>query len=59
MKWTCRPCGDRELDFVDLEEVSRHLAEHGHESERWPDGDLVVVDMTLTPGDFEAGETPK
>lgn len=31
-----------------------HLARHDTEAwERWPDGDLVVVDMTLEPSDFE------
>lgn len=58
MRWTCTPCGGREWAFEDLESVAAHLAEHGHESDRWPDGDLVVVDMTLDPSEFKEGETP-
>jgi hypothetical protein len=48
---TCGLCGER----VMASELIVHLrVEHGIEEdfERWPDGEIVVHDETLEPGDF-------
>jgi len=48
---TCGLCGER----MTVDEIFPHLhQEHGLEVElqTWPDGDPVVVDATLEPGDF-------
>lgn len=30
-----------------------HPDEYGDGPERWPDGETVIIDTTLEPGDFE------
>lgn len=38
------------------EDFAEHMEEHGidvhAEAERWADGEVVVIDETLEPGDF-------
>ena len=50
-------CGLCPVDGLSLAEMAAHLYRaHGidlaTDVERWPDGEPVVVDMTLEPGDF-------
>ena len=50
--WVCQPAA-----WVDDEEIFDHLRRlhpdvWGDGPERWPDGQVVVHDMTLEPGDF-------
>lgn len=53
---TCRLCppGDDRVADEDLLEHLRvtHPTRYGDGPERWPDGEPVVTDETLEPGDF-------
>jgi hypothetical protein len=50
---TCGVCGAR----LHHSEAQTHLLTHGIDIERdaarWPDGEIVVVDQTLGPDDFD------
>lgn len=51
LRWACHLC-DTELVFAGFDEAAAHLAEHGYEVDRWPDGSPVVIDHTLEPQEF-------
>jgi hypothetical protein len=43
------------VDFDGIEEAADHMADHGFEVDRWPDGRPVIVDTTLEPYEFAGG----
>ncbi|MET0416022.1 MAG: hypothetical protein ABW022_08380 [Actinoplanes sp.] len=56
---TCHVCPPDDSNVPD-EELYDHLRVihpdlFGSGPERWPDGEIVVHDMTLEPGDFTGG----
>jgi len=56
VKWFCQLGSDEPIEADDLDAVAEHLRlmhpDQDHEPQRWPDGDIVVVDQTLEPDDF-------
>ena len=51
----CRLCGDHPPEMWDHMRLM-HPEEWDGGPESWPDGELVVHDLTLTPTDFEPGK---
>ena len=44
--WVCHMSG------IPSEDLTAHMRDHGYEPDPWPDGDPVIVDTTIEPGDF-------
>lgn len=58
MSWTCGLCGE-EVDAYAGVDLLHHLRQFHPDHfdsdidfERWPDGEVVVEDLTLAPQDF-------
>jgi hypothetical protein len=56
----CHLCHDDFPEGTTLEELADHLRvihpeQFGDGPARWPDGDLVIYDDTITPEDFTRG----
>ena len=58
MNWTCQLCNEP-LEVGTVEDLLHHLRQFHPDRfdsdidfERWPDGEVVVEDLTLTPQDF-------
>jgi hypothetical protein len=54
VRWTCHLC-PAEFIFNGFDEAADHLATHGIQVDRWPDGSAVVIDTTLEPNEFTGG----
>lgn len=52
---TCNLCGEKIESFGMSLDHLRDVHGIDEEIERWPDGEIVIHDTTLEPGDFGGG----